>query len=70
MHSKPCGLLDIEDYYAGISQFLAHAVEERFLPERQRAMLMVEREPSALLRRMRDWQPSSVQPKWIDRDET
>jgi uncharacterized protein (TIGR00730 family) len=70
MHSKPCGLLDIEDYYAGISQFLAHAVEERFLPERHRAMLMVEQEPSELLRRMRDWQPSSVQPKWLDREET
>jgi uncharacterized protein (TIGR00730 family) len=70
MHSKPCGLLDIEDYYAGISQFLAHAVEERFLPERHRAMLMVEQEPNELLRRMRDWQPSSVQPKWLDREET
>jgi uncharacterized protein (TIGR00730 family) len=70
MHSNPCGLLDIEDYYAGISQFLAHAVEERFLPERHRAMLMVEQEPSELLRRMRDWQPSSVEPKWLDREET
>jgi len=70
MHRKPCGLLDVEDYYAGISQFLAHAVEERFLPERHRAMLMVEHEPRALLDRMRGWEPSAVQPKWLDREET
>jgi uncharacterized protein (TIGR00730 family) len=70
MHRKPCGLLDVEDYYAGISQFLEHAVEERFLPERHRAMLMVEREPGALLERMRSFEPGAVEPKWIDREET
>jgi uncharacterized protein (TIGR00730 family) len=70
MHRKPCGLLDVEDYYAGISQFLEHAVEERFLPERHRAMLMVEREPGALLERMRSFEPGAVEPKWIDREES
>jgi uncharacterized protein (TIGR00730 family) len=70
LHSKPCGLLDVEDYYAGIAGFLAHAVEERFLPEQHRALLMVEREPRALLDRVRGYEPSAVQPKWIDRDET
>jgi uncharacterized protein (TIGR00730 family) len=70
LHSKPCGLLDVEDYYAGIAGFLAHAVEERFLGEQHRAMLMVEREPRALLERVRGYEPSAVQPKWIDRAET
>jgi hypothetical protein len=70
LHSKPCGLLDVEDYYAGIADFLAHAVEERFLPEQHRAMLMVERDPRALLDRVRGYEPSGVQPKWIDREET
>jgi uncharacterized protein (TIGR00730 family) len=70
MHRKPCGLLDVEDYYAGITEFLAHAVQERFLPERHRAMLMVEREPRALLERLRSFQPGAVEPKWIDRKDT
>jgi uncharacterized protein (TIGR00730 family) len=70
LHRKPCGLLDVEDYYAGIAEFLAHAVEERFLPERHRAMLMVEREPRVLLDRIRGYEPSAVQPKWLDREET
>ncbi len=70
LHRKPCGLLDVEDYYAGIAAFLAHAVEERFVSEQHRAMLIVEREPRALLERVRGYAPSAVLPKWIDRDET
>jgi uncharacterized protein (TIGR00730 family) len=70
LHRKPCGLLDVEDYYAGVADFLTHAVEERFLPEQHRAMLIVEREPRELLERVRAWEPSTVQPKWIDREET
>jgi uncharacterized protein (TIGR00730 family) len=70
LHSKPCGLLNVEDYFANIASFLTHAVDERFLPEQHRAMLMVEREPRDLLDRIRGWEPSTVQPKWIDREET
>jgi uncharacterized protein (TIGR00730 family) len=70
LHRKPCGLLDVEGYYAAIAEFLAHAVEERFLPEQHRAMLIVEREPRALLDRVRAWEPAAVQPKWIDREQT
>jgi uncharacterized protein (TIGR00730 family) len=70
LHRKPCGLLDVEDYYAGIADFLTHAVEERFLPEQHRAMLLVEQQPRALLERIRAWEPSRIQPKWIDREET
>jgi len=70
LHRKPCGLLDVEGYYAGIETFLEHAVEERFLREEHRAMLMVEEDPRALLDRLRDWEPGVVQPKWIGREET
>jgi uncharacterized protein (TIGR00730 family) len=70
LHRKPCGLLDVDGYYAGIEAFLEHAVDERFLREEHRAMLMVEEEPRALLDRLRDWEPGFVQPKWIGREET
>jgi uncharacterized protein (TIGR00730 family) len=70
LHSKPCGLLDVDGYYAGIAEFLAHAVEERFLAEQHLALLMVERDPRELLDRVREYAPSAVLPKWIDRDET
>jgi uncharacterized protein (TIGR00730 family) len=70
LHRKPCGLLDVEDYYAGIATFLAHAVRERFLREEHRAMLMVERDPRALVERLRDFEPHAMQPRWIGRAET
>jgi uncharacterized protein (TIGR00730 family) len=70
LHRKPCALLDVEGYYEGIASFLAHAVRERFLREDHRAMLMVEREPRTLVKRLRQFEPEAVVSKWIDREET
>jgi uncharacterized protein (TIGR00730 family) len=70
LHHKPCGLLDVEGYYGAIAEFLAHAVEERFLREEHRAMLMVESEPRVLIERLERFEPEVVRPKWIDREET
>jgi uncharacterized protein (TIGR00730 family) len=70
LHLKPCALLDVGGYYAGIATFLAHAVEERFLREDHREMLIVEREPRTLIERLRRFEPAAIVPKWIDREET
>jgi len=70
LHAKPCALLDVEAYYAGIVEFLGHAVQERFVREEHRAMLIVERRPRVLIERLRAFQPHAVGPKWIDREET
>jgi uncharacterized protein (TIGR00730 family) len=70
LHRKPCGLLNVEGYYDGVAGFLGHAVEERFLRQEHREMLMVESEPRALIERLREYEPDSVLPKWIDRGET
>ena len=70
LHSKPCALLNVEGYYDGVAGFLAHAVEERFLREEHREMLMVESQPALLIERLREFEPDSLLPKWIDREET
>jgi uncharacterized protein (TIGR00730 family) len=70
LHSKPCALLDVEGYYAGIADFLDHAVSERFLRAEHRAVLIVEEDPRTLLDRLRDFEPDAVRPKWIDRGQT
>jgi uncharacterized protein (TIGR00730 family) len=70
LHRKPCALLDVDGYYEGVASFLSHAVEERFLREDHRTMLIVEREPSTLVERLRRFEPAAVMPKWIDRGET
>jgi uncharacterized protein (TIGR00730 family) len=70
LHRKPCALLDVEGYYAGIAAWLAHAVDERFVREDHRAMLIVDRDPHTLLDRLDAFEPEAVEPKWIDRGET
>jgi uncharacterized protein (TIGR00730 family) len=69
LHLKPCSLLDVDGYYEGIANWLSHAVEERFLREDHRTMLIVEREPRTLIERLTRFEPGAVAPKWIDRTD-
>ena len=69
LHVKPCGLLNVLGYYDGLAGMLDHAVAERFLTEENRAMLVVEHEPAALLDTFRAWR-APVRSKWIDRSQT
>lgn len=52
LHGKPCGLLDVRGYYGPLLQMFDHAVSEGFLDPRQRALLLRERTPRALLDRL------------------
>jgi uncharacterized protein (TIGR00730 family) len=70
LHQKPCALMNVEGYYDAIAAFLAHAVEERFLRQETRDLLMVETDPPALVDRLRTFEPQAEVPKWIDREET
>jgi uncharacterized protein (TIGR00730 family) len=49
LHAKPLGLLNVSGYFDGLAGFLDHAVQEGFLPVAQRAVLVSEAEPEALL---------------------
>ena len=70
LHNKPCAILNVAGYFDGIASFLGHAVQERFLRVEHLEVLMVETEARALIERLRDYEPDSLQPKWIDRGET
>ncbi|MEW5764606.1 MAG: TIGR00730 family Rossman fold protein [Acidobacteriota bacterium] len=49
LHRKPLALLDAGGYFAPLVGFLDHAVAEGFLKPVHRGMVLVEREPAALL---------------------
>jgi len=51
LHDKPCGLLNIGEYYDHLIRFMNHAVDQEFLKPKHRALLIVEEEPSRLLDR-------------------
>lgn len=70
LHQKPCALLNVAGYYDGVADFLAHAVEERFLRVEHLEVLMVESEPKALIDSLREYEPDTAPPKWIDQGET
>ncbi|MFL5488386.1 MAG: TIGR00730 family Rossman fold protein [Gemmatimonadaceae bacterium] len=65
MHEKPCGLLNIAGYFDPLLAFLDRAVEEKFVRDTHRAMVVVESEPRTLLARFEAYEPPRVV-KWIN----
>jgi uncharacterized protein (TIGR00730 family) len=51
LHEKPCGLLNVAGYYDPLIAFLDRAVAQDFVKPKHRALLIVERHPTALLDR-------------------
>ena len=49
LHTKPCGLLNVEGYYDKLCSFLDHAVEEQFVKCHHREVLLVQQSPEKLL---------------------
>ena len=68
LHQKPCGLLDVADYYRDLKRFLDHMVEERFLKEEHRRFLLLADDAGELLDQFERYQPVQL-PKWIDKEE-
>jgi hypothetical protein len=69
LHAKPCGLLDVEGYFAPLLALLDHAVEERFVKPAHRALVLVAREPEGMLEKLAAFRAPRTE-KWIDRTET
>ncbi|NQT12621.1 MAG: TIGR00730 family Rossman fold protein [Planctomycetes bacterium] len=69
LHSKPCGLLDVCDYYQHLKRFCEHMVEERFVKPEHRQLLLAAADPGQLLDMFERFRPVRL-PKWIDRETT
>jgi hypothetical protein len=68
IQSKPCGLLNVQGYFAPLLELFDHAVRERFLREENRRLVLDDTDPVRLLEKMAAFKPDPV-PKWIGRDE-
>jgi len=55
LHDKPCGLLNVYGYYQHLIRFLDHAVDQRLLKPKHRALLMVEEHAERLLDRLEEF---------------
>ncbi len=68
-HGKPCGLLNVEGYYDHLLKLFDHAVEEGFVKQQHREMVICETEPGALVDRLLAFEPPREE-KWIGREQT
>jgi uncharacterized protein (TIGR00730 family) len=60
IHKKPCGLLNVCNYYDKILEFLDSMVVEQFIDAEHRAMLLVDDNPSALLDKFERYSPPTA----------
>ena len=58
LHPKPCGLLDVDGYYAPLVRFFDHATAERFIRPEHRALLIVDDDPARMVARLRAHVPA------------
>jgi len=69
IHTKPCGVLNVDGYYDGLLSFLDHAVAESLVGGIDRSLLIVEEQPAALLEQFAAYQAPPIE-KWLDRRQT
>ncbi len=69
LHRKPCGLLNVNGFYAPLVVFIDQAVTEGFIKPVHRAAIVVDSDPGRLLDTLGTIKLPDV-PKWIDRTET
>ncbi len=64
-HSKPCGILNIGNYYDSLLTFLDHVVEKGFMKLTHRNMIIVENSPQILFQKLGNYQVA-LEKKWFD----
>ena len=67
-HEKPCGLLNVANYYDGLLALCDHAVSEGFLRPIHRVLILDDSDAVSLLEKMDSFRPLAVE-KWIDKDD-
>jgi uncharacterized protein (TIGR00730 family) len=66
LHAKPCGILNILEYYTPLLQMFDHVLAEQFLKPENRALVLARKSPADLLQALEAWRPVRVE-KWINR---
>jgi uncharacterized protein (TIGR00730 family) len=68
IHAKPCALLNVDDYFAGLLAFFDHAVATGFLAPDIRALLRLETDPERLLDALENYAPPAIT-RWVTPEE-
>ncbi len=60
MHTKPCGLLDVRQYYEHLMTFLDRVAGEQFIEPEHRDMVLIDSSPGVLLDRFAAYRAPTV----------
>jgi uncharacterized protein (TIGR00730 family) len=60
LHLKPCGLLNINDYYTPLQSLFEHMVDQQFIQEKYRSMTILESDPHVLLDRFMQYEAPGI----------
>ncbi len=66
-HHKPCGLLNVKNYYDDLLKLCNNAVNQGFLRAAHRSLILDETDSVALLEQMQNYRPQKTE-KWIDKE--
>ncbi|MBO6936495.1 MAG: TIGR00730 family Rossman fold protein [Deltaproteobacteria bacterium] len=69
IHAKPCGVLDVAGYWSPLLSFLDRAVDQGFVTQLSRDLLMVGDDAGRLLDRFASFEPAPRR-RWLDATET
>jgi uncharacterized protein (TIGR00730 family) len=68
IHTKPCGLLNVEGFYNPLLALFDHAVSDGFLREENRRLVLEDSDPKRLLSKMAGFVASRPE-KWVDKSQ-
>jgi uncharacterized protein (TIGR00730 family) len=62
-HQKPCSLLNVKQYYTPLLGLFDHMIEQGFVREEYRQLIIMEENPVNLVHKLKNYQPTYVH-KW------
>ncbi len=65
IHAKPCGILNAGGFFDPLLRLFEDAAKQRFIRDEHREMVVVDRDPAAMIERLASWAPVTVD-KWLD----
>ncbi|MFC1975689.1 TIGR00730 family Rossman fold protein [Chloroflexota bacterium] len=60
LHTKPCGLLNVRQYFTKLMDFLDHAVAEQFVRPEYRSMVLIDENSDDLLKKFKTYEPPKI----------
>lgn len=63
-HKKPCGLLNINSYYTPLISLFDHMIEHGFVKREYKELILIDKDPTLLIEKMRNHNQADFTPKW------